>query len=622
MAASPDGKWLYLVGGNTGIDRGFGAVVWRAPMAGGEPARVFIGDPKGSPGSDNQHFQEAIGVDCDATGRLYVADRGNNRIQIFSAEGKHLKTVAVDRPEQVRVHAKTGALYVMHQARVEGKSLGRLTKFTSFEAPVAECHVDNVTGQAMAVDAWTAKTRVWVGIEGNVQIYEEDGKTVKKIDDFQEDAKKEEGGNYIGQWGGKGSCGEGKVVCDPVREQVYFGNAYVFDLKTGVKLGNIRLGADDIAFDKKGYMHCHFHPSPPLVGVGRLDPGRSSVDEWKNIVYAECPYDYGEGDTGNWIGIIKTKDQPGAKTFQDGVGVNMRGDVAEQCNIYYAPKREEMTLDFAWYGDRRHMGNVPNNYENFQRSIQDAEKRGEVVYSIKPSPGVPLIGATIWTFDSHGELMQELAVNAGGLINGVQLDEEGSVYFVAKQNALRNGRPFLAAKGGTIGNPGGKVGTTPILGTLMKTNGKKTRFILKHAPVPLDEEVPKRPADLEGDVWVEGMEWLYAGASPMSHGCSCPTQRFHLDWYKRSFVPEAYRHSFGVLDTAGNLIMHFGKYGNYDSGNGAKSKIPVGGDNIAVYIPRFISGTDNYLCFQDWGERVVVLKIAYQAEETVGISNQ
>ena len=65
--------------------------------------------------------------------------------------------------------------------------------------------------------------------------------------------------------------------------------------------------------------------------------------------------------------------------------------------------------------------------------------------------------------------------------------------------------------------------------------------------------------------------------------------------------------------------MHLGKYGNYDSGNGARSKIPVGGDNIAVYMPRFIGGTDNYLVFYDWAERLVVLKIGYEAEETVGI---
>jgi hypothetical protein len=65
--------------------------------------------------------------------------------------------------------------------------------------------------------------------------------------------------------------------------------------------------------------------------------------------------------------------------------------------------------------------------------------------------------------------------------------------------------------------------------------------------------------------------------------------------------------------------MHIGRYGNYDSGHGAGSRIPVGGDNIAMFQPRFVSGTDNYLCFTDWGERIVVLKLNYHAKETVPV---
>ena len=95
--------------------------------------------------------------------------------------------------------------------------------------------------------------------------------------------------------------------------------------------------------------------------------------------------------------------------------------------------------------------------------------------------------------------------------------------------------------------------------------------------------------------------------------------RFHTDWYKRTFVPEQYRHSIGVVDTAGNLVLHIGQYGNFDSGNGLGSKVPVGGDGIAFSDARMVSGTDNYLCFSDRGERIIVLKLNYHAEETVGI---
>ena len=122
---------------------------------------------------------------------------------------------------------------------------------------------------------------------------------------------------------------------------------------------------------------------------------------------------------------------------------------------------------------------------------------------------------------------------------------------------------------------------------------------------------------------MEGAEWLYAGIGPIKHsGCQCPTSRLHLDWYKRTYAPEGYRHSFAAIDTAGNLITHIGRYGNFDSISGPKSKVPVGGDNIAMFENRFMSGTDNYLVYEAWGEGLVVLRINYHAEETVEIKGE
>ena len=52
-------------------------------------------------------------------------------------------------------------------------------------------------------------------------------------------------------------------------------------------------------------------------------------------------------------------------------------------------------------------------------------------------------------------------------------------------------------------------------------------------------------------------------------------------------MPEAYRHSVGILDTAGNLIMHLGQYGNY----------------LVVF---------------DWSDRLVVLKLDYRNIDSAG----
>jgi hypothetical protein len=153
-------------------------------------------------------------------------------------------------------------------------------------------------------------------------------------------------------------------------------------------------------------------------------------------------------------------------------------------------------------------------------------------------------------------------------------------------------------------------------------------FQYENAKVKLDP-IPERPADMlsarlgisKARVWAKGTEWIYGGASPFPLGtCQCPQLRVYLDWYKRSFVPELYRRSVGVVDGNGNLITHIGRYGNWDSGSGPKSRIKVGGDNIAFTFVRYLSATDNYLVVGDRGERLIVLKLAYHQEETVSIA--
>ncbi len=620
------------------------------------------------PGTDNESLHQPNGVDCDAQGRIYVTDGNNNRLQIFSPEGKHLKTIPVERPLLVRVHQKTGAIYVTHQTRIRGKTAGRLTKFLSFDDPRKDFEQDGVVAAAFTLDSWTKRPRLWlageetwahgggVGSKGSsVCIWEEEGKKLRKIVDFDEEAKKEAGQNYLGRW--NGNCFD-KTFCDPTREQVYFnsdggtcfqGNPVVFDLKTGNVLKQIRVPGliNDIAFCKRGYMHCHFNPAAYMPGVGRLDPGQStpytryeSTVPQGFVTLKEVPYDYGVELTHKalkgWTGALAVKDQRGAKFFQDGIGVNMRGDLAVESNIYYVPKMEEVGWEMGGAGiagKKKHgiivdANSAGKSYAVFKRLIQEKQKRGEEVYSMPRRPGISLAGATIWTFDATGESREKSPVIIGDLLAGVMIDEDGALYFTNRRTKAVGDKLFLAGKGGRFGDS--EFRRNSFTGTYMKT-GEDAAVLMKNSPIKMDQ-LPDRPADLidthgyyvdnthDDPTWVEGAAWLYAGASPIVPSeCSCPSMRAHLDWFKRSYVPEAYRHSYGVLDTAGNLILHIGSYGNFDSGSGPGSKVPVGGDGIGIFSPRFISGTDNYLCFADWAERLVVLKLNYHAEETAPI---
>jgi hypothetical protein len=672
FAASPDGKYLYHTGAEGG--RGGCAVVMRIETAGDGPSELFIGKgtkrgskPSLSPGSDNQSLAGASGIDTDADGRIYVCDTFNNRVQIFSPDGKYLKTIKVDRPHLVGVHKKTGAIYVQHQGRVRGKSVPRLTKFDGFANLKEIYHKDGILTGAMAVDSWAPKTRLWIGggmkrraAAGGqisdrgpgVTVWEEDGKDLKKIADFDEKTRALAKGDYFGRW--SGSVYD-KVVCDPVREKAWYcqrkndGVRLVFDLKTGKFEGEYRMGGatDDIAFDKKGYLHLHFNPGFYMPGVGRLDPDQAKIYRAKHasgsrygipskrvFEMAEVPYDYGiptdRPNRKNWAGVIPVKDQPGAKYFQDGFGVNMQGVVAEQCNIYHVPKMDEEARSFALSGRlerlARGQGQGPENqgpYAAFLRSIEESEKRGEHTFFIHRTPGASLAGATIWTFESSGELRNKLAANAGGVMAGCHIDEDGNLYFTILRHMNINGVPFLKGKSGNLGSdkPLDRTNRNPWMSTHVKVPGKGAKFLLQKAAVKLDP-LPTRPVDWAGTglkcpaTWVEGAYWMYPGATPTSRGgCTCPSSRPHLDWFKRSYVPEGYRHSIGILDTNGNLIMHMGSYGNHDDALAMKE----GTEDVRLTLPRFISGTDNYLCFDDWGERLPVLKIGYHAEETASI---
>jgi hypothetical protein len=101
---------------------------------------------KDSAGSDNEHFKAPTSVDCDAQGRVYVADYENDRIQVFSPDGKYLKTIPADKPAKVVLDRATGEIYVFswhvytdwNRRRVESRrshTPARLTRFGPLDNP-------------------------------------------------------------------------------------------------------------------------------------------------------------------------------------------------------------------------------------------------------------------------------------------------------------------------------------------------------------------------------------------------------------------------------------------------------------------------------------------------------
>lgn len=93
MATSLDGNTLYMIGLGSNSQGTYpppnAPVVVKCSADGDDTAKVFVGALQ-----SEQHLNFPTGIACDSTGRVYVADSLNNRVQIFDEKGKFLKNIS------------------------------------------------------------------------------------------------------------------------------------------------------------------------------------------------------------------------------------------------------------------------------------------------------------------------------------------------------------------------------------------------------------------------------------------------------------------------------------------------------------------------------------------------
>jgi hypothetical protein len=137
---------------------------------------------------------------------------------------------------------------------------------------------------------------------------------------------------------------------------------------------------------------------------------------------------------------------------------------------------------------------------------------------------------------------------------------------------------------------------------------------------------------------VIGAEWLHFGYSHVEIAyCNCESTRFDVDDFGRVFYPDMIRFRVGVLDTNGNVIAHFGGYGNADS-MGPDSpvidpvtkkfrprraddpkdlKSPFAEPDIAFSWLNGVAATDKYAYMTDiMNRRILRAKLVYASEAT------
>jgi len=588
-------------------------------------------------------------VACDTRGRVYVGDYMNDRVQVFDPDGKHLKSIPAARPAYVAVHQKTGDIYVFSwllQNRLSTKAdaeighggvqgVSTMTHLGPFDNPAvkSQCPLPLSGGvgwnqyggvqHRVELDSWAEKPTVWVvngrvaevmghddgsidGIKvffdgGCAQVYEEvDGKLALKRN-FAEDVKKSI------QRLVPPILSRQRLVVNPATGKVYVleGDSGVMKSvnqvveiapDTGkIKLVELPLGAEDLCFDVNGLAYIRTDPL-----VSRFDP-----TSWR-----EVPWDYGEeyqnhswGMGARGANLIAALTAPGHRSFnfwhQGGIDVSVKGHlVVTTCN------NTEMTDAPAW-------------------------KRGEAHFDYQGKKYMPVIypGRARWgeihIWNKHGKLIAEDVVPGMGHLNGIGIDQDDNLYMLSVSKRMINGKLYDPGLGHDAS------------GTVLKVPAGKAKVLSSGGgvPVPLSEGArPQRSIDLAGYTsgWVEGAEWFYGGVGFCTPGgCVCWNSRFTKDYFNRSFAPETLHYSVAVIDSAGNLILRVGKYGNVDDGKplvadgGPANARSIGGDEVGLFYACYVaSHTDRRLFIADAGNsRIVSVKLDYNTEEKVALKD-
>ncbi len=663
-AFSPDGKKLYLTGfmwrdGVMGRNRSMGCLhaVTVMDFETNGPPKLFAGSlDQQKFGKKPGSFDEATSVDVDRQGRVYVSDYMNDRVQVFSTDGKFLKAIKAFKPAQVRLNQKTGELWVAswslfhdYGLNKRGRSLSipaTLNNLGTFEKPGKRAgyklplHDYNPkrgkTRYAglehfVEVDLYSNPPQLWMvsGSKGesrddpgvaakstgawvmkNVERYVlKSGGKMSKVEDFNKTVQKKiVRARTAWNWRQRLYCNPrtGKLyIAEGNKTRWYKGNFEVVEVdpRTGkVRDFEIPFATEDMAFDLDGFVYLRTNKE-----VVRYD---MSVTPWREI-----PFDYGVerthvgvGSTAGatkWADVIGSLDIPGevypSLWHLGGMWVNAKGNVAVACLIN-------------------------KNGNNVQKMLTRSDERTvglPPTYVPRLYPGRAHAGEThVW--DKHGKLLYTDALPGTHHLYGVALDKDDNLYATCTEARWVNGKVHHNRQTGTLFK------VKPDVGKLMITTGQAACVEVKLKP----ESTPKRPPDVfnsGGKKWLENADWLYGGVSfsgkgagKAGGGCSCYNARFTLDYFARSFAPEVDRYHVAVLDSNGNLILRVGRYGNVDDGvplvkDGSPGKRRLGGDEVSLVHAAYVAAdTDRRLFIADAGNaRVVSVKLGYHAAEMI-----
>ncbi|MCW8130490.1 MAG: hypothetical protein KIS92_09095 [Planctomycetota bacterium] len=596
VAASPDGKYLYYsnVAGTVYQPKSFKDTdpnwpqgrVYRQEVGSGKDPQPFY--DLELPDWEKQKYwlpdawnkrTAAYGLCVDAKGHVYVCDLVNQGIVEVGPDGKKIGFTKAPWPERVHVDEASGAYYVVSRLEQpkDGQVLKKLVKIAgrgdagriAAEFPFTQHGV----GEATALGTMDGKPVLWAGGGGELLCIRDAGAKLELVaTKFKPDPESQPDYN--------------RLCADPVRDQVYVNTGtnriWRYDGKTGQgellkDKGKVFYATDlSVGYDGNLYIRS---------GEGYSGPLERRDTELKPVPYAA---------TGSHVLTPYVYSRMGVGFSEHGIGVGPD----DRCLFIFMYGWNKYCIS-AFGGNGKAQ---PGNYLKGKVNEPDP-KTGK-----RPMPE-----------EINSAVIGPLPMSNGGL----RIDPQGNIYVGMRLSPEAAGAPPGFEKNNAYKSwIGCVVKFPPEGGTVLNTEAKEDQGAAEGTRVPVVHAGMKMEL-------VNALK-IYPGVGSFSGGgwggnsscCVCRVPRFDVDRFGRLALPNVVTNSVTILDNAGNEILTFGKYGNFDSQfrnpyaeGSAKDQPAIAEPEIPLAWPTGTGFSEKHVYVNDtYNRRVVRVDKAYGAE--------